>query len=151
MSYSKILPAAAAAAVLALGALAATATPSDAKDSTRFRCDARGAGQIKLHAKYEARARPGRDRQKFNGEFEALPGRGFNAGQQVNFQVDSVHVGSMPLKLVQGELTAELELDTNDAGVKKPIPPNFPTIQTGTVVEAVIGGKTVLGCELQPD
>jgi hypothetical protein len=152
MHNSKMIPGIAA-AVIALAAVGMSATPSDAKkDSGRFRCDARGAGQIKLHARYETRARPGRDRQKFTAEFEAKTGGAYTAGQQVSFSVDSVPVGSMPLKLViKGELAAELELDTNDAGVKKPIPPNFPAVSAGTLVEASIGGKTVLGCELDPD
>jgi hypothetical protein len=153
MPHSKMLSGMAAAVILALVGVGASATPSDAKkDSSRFRCDARGPGQIRLHANYEERARPGRDRQKFNAEFETRPGGGFNAGQQVSFFVDSVHVGNIPLKLVfKGELAAELELDTNDAGVKKPIPRNFPDISAGTLVEARIGGKTVVGCELDPD
>jgi hypothetical protein len=153
MPNSKLLSGVAAAAVLAFAGLATSATPSDAKkDSSRFRCNARGAGQIRLHANFEERARPGRDRQKFNAEFEAKTGGAFTAGQRVSFSVDSVPVGSMPLKVVfKGELAAELELDTNDAGVKKPIPPNFPAITPGTLVEATIGGKTVLACELDPD
>jgi hypothetical protein len=151
MSYSKILPTAAAAAILALGALASSATPSDAKDSSRFRCDARGPAGTQLHANYEKRERPGRDRQIFSAEFEAKPGRGYTAGQHVNFSVDSVPVGSATLKLVLGELVAELELDTNDIGVKKPIPPNFPAIESGVVVEAIINRNVVLGCELSPN
>jgi hypothetical protein len=152
MTDSRMLSGIVAAAALAVAGLSASSTPSDAgKDSSRFRCDARGAGQIRLHANYEKRVRPGRDRQKFNAEFETRPGGALAAGQRVVFSVDSVVVGSMPLKLIMGELSAELELDTNDVGVKKPIPQNFPPVSAGTLVEASVGGKTVLGCELDPD
>jgi hypothetical protein len=154
MLNSKMLSGLAAAAVLAFAGLAASTTPSDAKkDSGRFRCDARGPGHIQLHAKYEERAGAGRRaRKKFSAEFEALAGGSYTAGQPVSFSVDSVPVGTVPLKLVvKGELAAELELDTNNPGAKKPIPPNFPAIESGTLVEASVGGKTVLGCELDPD
>jgi hypothetical protein len=150
MLNSKMVAGFVAAGVLAVVGLSASSIASDAKDSSsRYRCDARGAGQIRLHVRYENRARPGRDRQIFNAEFEVVPNRGFTAGQQIVFSVDSVVVGSKPLKLVAAtELSAELELDTNNVGIKQPIPPNFPAVTAGTLVEASLGGKTLLGCEL---
>lgn len=138
----------AAAMTIAIVAVATNATPSDAKDGTRFRCKARGAEHTALHGRYEERVRPNRTRQKFNAEFEALPGGSFSAGQQITFLVDSVVVGSAPMVAVAGELNAELELDSNARGNKKPFPGNFPPVSAGTMVEAKVGANILLGCEL---
>lgn len=141
-----------AAAALVFVALGASTTPSDAKkNSNRLRCDARGAGHIALHARYEERARPKRARKKFNAEFEALAGGAFVAGQHITFLVDSVVVGNAALAaVVGGEVAGELELDTNANAHngKTPFPSNFPAIGSGSVIEARQAGKTVLACEI---
>jgi hypothetical protein len=151
MSNLKFLSTAVAVAIVALGAVSMSATPSDAKNgggSDRFRCDAKGAGETGFHAKYEERLKKSTLRKKFGVEFEANQGGAFVAGQSVVFSVDSVAVGTVPLKLVaKGELEAELELDSQ----KKAFPSGFPVVQTGSLVEAAINGSVVLGCELSPD
>lgn len=151
MSILKMLSATTATAFITLAAVSMGVTPSEAKKgggSDRFRCDAKGAGETGFHAKYEERLKKSTLRKKFGVEFEASQSGAFVAGQSVVFSVDAVAVGTIPLKLVaKGELAAELELDSQ----KKPLPPGFPVITTGSLVEAAIGGTTVLGCEVTPD
>jgi len=131
--------------------LASLVTPADAKSSDiRFRCKARGPGQIALHASYVERARTRGVRTKFNAEFEARPGGSFNSGQQVSIVVDSTRVGTVVLTLApSGELSGELEFDSKPGPGHTPFPANFPDVRDGSMIEAKVGGNTVLGCDLQ--
>ena len=142
----------AAATVLGLAAVCVSATPSDAKSSaTRLRCDATGTGEVGLSVKYEQRVNPKGTRTKFEAEFEANTADGFVAGQPVVFSVDAIAVGTVPLgSIAQGDLEAELKLDSKarGRGQKKPLPPTFPVVQAGSLVEAAVNGIVVLGCAL---
>jgi hypothetical protein len=139
------------AAALAAVILGSFATSADAKGTDlRFRCKARGPGQIALHATYQERARTRGVRSKFNAEFEARPGGNFNSGQKVAIEVDAVPVGTVVLTLApSGELSGELEFDSKPQRNHTPFPANFPDVAKGTMVEAKVGGNTILGCELQ--
>jgi hypothetical protein len=137
---------------LAIVAAGATATPSDAKNGNRLRlrCDARGAGEIKVHARYEERAQKKGVRKRFSAEFEADAGGSFSAGQRITFVVDSVSVGTALLESVPGgELAAEVEFDSRASRRRQPFPANFPPVEEGSLVQAKLGGDTLLGCELQ--
>jgi hypothetical protein len=140
---------------LLLGALClATATfaiggsPANAADGIRLECDADGAGDISMNARYEVR----RARKKFSTEFEAAPGQGFKAGDRMTVLVASVNVGGVRLKeVLGGDLVGDLNLDTTaGAGDQaKPFPSNFPKVERGTRVVVAINGNNVLGCRLQ--
>jgi hypothetical protein len=137
------------AAIVTLGAF--TSTPSQAKraDDVEFRCKARGAGKIKLQARYQERVRPRATRAKFNAEFEALPGGAFTAGQQISILVDSVAVGSVQLTLApSGEFSGELEFDSKPGPGHTVFPSSFPEVADGSVVEARANNTVLLGCEL---
>lgn len=140
-----------AATVLGL-AVCTSATPGNAKSSsTRLRCDAVGASDGELSARYDQRVNKKQTRTKFSVEFEATSTGGFVAGQPVVFSVDTVAVGTVPLGAVgQGDLEAELRLDSkaHGRGHKKSFPPGFPVVQAGSMVEAAVNGTVVLGCVL---
>ncbi|HET7680169.1 MAG TPA: hypothetical protein VFK79_08575 [Xanthobacteraceae bacterium] len=136
------------ATLLATAAVAFNATPSKAAD-VRLECDVEGPHETRLHARYEERVRPTITRKKFDAQFEALAGGTFSAGQRITFTVDSVVVGSAPLKVIVGrELAAELDLDSPQDG-GKPWPANFPRVRAGSVVKAKLGTSVLLGCAVQ--
>ena len=121
---------------------------SSRDDRVRLECDARGAGDISIDARYESRG--GRD--KFSAEFEARPGGLYAAGDVIDVSVDGVSVGPMMLLQVPGgDVVGELDFDTTagpgDADL--PFPDNFPSVGDGTEVELSQFGETVLACTLQ--
>jgi len=133
---------------LATATFAVGGSPANASDGLRLECDVDGAGDISMHARYEAR----RSRKKFSAEFEAAPGEGFKAGDRMTVAVDSVNVGGVRLKqVVGGDLVGDLNLDTTagPGDQAKPFPNNFPQVQRGTRVAVAINGNNVLGCRLQ--
>ena len=142
----------AAATVLGLAAVSISATSSDAtRSSSRFPCEAFGAGDTDLSAQYEERIQKKGSRAEFRAEFETSTMDGFSAGQLVVFSIDTVVVGTVPLGSgAAGQLGAELRLDStgHGRGNKKPFPPAFPVIQAGSVLEASVGGTRVIGCLL---
>ena len=148
----KSLSALTAATVLGLVAVGTSAMPSNAKSMvTRLRCDAVGANDTDLSAKYDQRVNLKNTRTKFEVTLEGTPVGGFVAGQPVTFSVDGVVVGTVPLSsLGPSQLEAELRLDSkaHGRGHKKTFPPGFPVVQAGSLVEAAVGGVTVLGCAL---
>lgn len=137
------------AVIVSLGAFASTPSQARNPDDVELRCKARGAGKIKLQARYQERVRPRATRSKFNAEFEALPGGAFTAGQQVSILVDSVAVGTVQLTLApSGELSGELEFDSKPGPNRTAFPSNFPDVADGSVVEARANSTLLLGCEL---
>jgi len=140
-------------AVTVLGLAAfISATPGNAKSSvTRLRCDAVGASDSSVSAKYDQRVNRRLTRTKFEVEFEATTTGGFVAGTPVVFTVDTVAVGTVPLAaLGPTNLEAELRLDSqaHGRGHKKTFPSGFPVVQAGSLVEAAVNGTVVLGCAL---
>ena len=120
-----------------------TASPAMAGDDdrVRLRCSADGTQDISMDAKFEAR----NGRAKFDASFEAQPGLGFSAGQQLDVVVGGTLVGQMTLSDI-GDIVGDLDFDTNveanDNDV--PLPGDFPAVGVGTSV--VVGP---LGCALQ--
>jgi hypothetical protein len=149
MTQPRIISGLGAAALLAAAAVTFTATPTAASGAL-LECDADGPNQTDLHARYEQRVRPTLTRKKFDAQFEALAGRGFTAGQRINFLVDNVNVGSAPLKVIVGsELAAEISLDSRPDNGDKPFPSNWPGIHAGSTVKAKLGTQVLLGCTVQ--
>ena len=136
---SKLIIAAGSLAVL----LAALAVPAQAKDQ-RLECDAEGAGDISVDARYETRG----SRERFSTEFEAAPRGSFKAGQQMTVVVKQVIVGAVDLRKQQdGDIVGDLNLGKDG----NPIPQGFPKVRKDTKVQVRIDGKTVLGCRLKFD
>lgn len=114
----------------------------------RLACDAEGAGDISLSAKYEERTRTGR--QKFSAEFEAAPRSGFRPGQRMVVFVESVNVGSVVLRRIAGgDVQGDLNFDTVPDGDARPFPNNFPDVKSNSLIAIRIGGDKVLGCRLR--
>jgi hypothetical protein len=110
----------------------------------RLECDAEGAGDISMSARYEDR----RGRERFDTEFEAAPGGDFGPGQTMNVIVRKVIVGSVKLKTARnGDIVGDLNLGRDG----KPIPEGFPKVKSGTPVQVQIDGGVVLGCKVRPD
>ena len=108
-------------------------------DRVRLSCDAAGARDISIDARYEER----RNRAKFDASFEAAPNAGFTAGEELDVQVGGISVGTMTLVLAPGgDVTGDLEFDTQ-ADEGNPFPGNFPEISGG--ISVTVGG---LGCAL---
>lgn len=121
------------AASLALAATFAAAAPAAAQTATRLRiqCEADGATDHSISARYEQRSA----RRKFDASFEAAPGLGFAAGQFLTVTVAGVNVGTMRLirDAASGDIIGDLEFDTRvDEG--NPFPANFPKVSRGTNV-----------------
>ena len=123
-------------------------SPADAASGLRLECNADGAGDISMQARYEVR----RARKKFTTEFEAAPGGAFKGGERMTVAVDAIQVGAVRIKpVVGGDLVGDLNLDTTagPGDQAKPFPSNFPSVQRGTRVAVAINGNNVLGCRLQ--
>jgi hypothetical protein len=130
-------------------AAALGSSPVFAAGTTRLQCDAAGAGDISMRARFEQRAS---GRRKFNTEFEAAPGGNFTAGQRMTVLVADVKAGAVKLKkIVGGDIAGELQLDdaAGPGDNEKPFPPDFPTVQRNTPVLIKVGGQNVLSCRLQ--
>jgi hypothetical protein len=146
MTTTRLATLAVASATLFATALATT-LPADASDRVRYRCRAKGAIDISLAAKFESRA--SRNRNKFSVEFEAGPGTGFVAGNQLTVAVVGVEVGSAILENVLGDAVFDLNFDTRPQLDSQAFPANWPTgVGAGTDVEVRNGEATVLGCTL---
>jgi hypothetical protein len=110
----------------------------------RLECDAEGAGDISMSARYEDRDGD----ERFGTEFEAASGGAFGPGQRMNVIVRKVIVGSVKLKIARnGDIVGDLNLGRDG----KPIPEGFPKVKSGTRVQVQIDGGVVLGCKLRPD
>jgi hypothetical protein len=136
------------ACALACSVLAFASVTAQARD-LRLECDAFGANDTTMHARYEERDS---GRRKFSTEFEAAPNGPYAAGQRMVALVDGVKVGAVRLKtVVGGDLVGDLNLDsTAGAGDDaKPFPSDFPPVDRGTKVVVRINNKNVLGCRLQ--
>jgi len=113
-------------------------------DRTRLRCDADGAGDITMDARYEARG----NRDKFDASFEALAGGNFAAGDILTVSVGGNDVGGMTLTVnplngdIEGDLEFDSQVEPNDDSI--PFPGNFPAVSDGTSV--VVGP---IGCALE--
>ena len=133
---------------LTLAALVTAFTlPASAADRVRFRCDAVGATDISMSAKYETR----NARRKFSTEFEAAPGLGYTAGQQLAVQVKGVKVGNMTLDtVVGGDIVGDLNFDTQPQlpdSIR--FPANWPTgVGRGSLIKVLKGTQVILGCRL---
>lgn len=122
---------------------AALALPAHARDQ-RLECDAEGAGDISMDARYETRG----TRERFSAEFEATPRGAFKAGQRMTVLVKQVAVGSVDLtKARDGDIVGDLNLGRDG----NPIPKDFPKVRKDTKVVVQVDGKTVLGCRLKFD
>lgn len=122
---------------------AALALPAHARDQ-RLECDAEGAGDISMDARYETRG----TRERFSAEFEAAPRGAFKAGQRMSVLVKQVEVGSVDLtKARDGDIVGDLNLGRDG----NPIPKDFPKVRKDTKVVVQVDGKTVLGCRLKFD
>lgn len=134
--------------IAAAGALAvlsiSVALPAHARDD-RLECEAEGAGDISMDARYETRDGT---RERFSTEFEAAPRGGFKAGQRMTVLVKKVEVGSVDLtKARDGDIVGDLNLGRDG----NPIPKDFPKVRKDTKVVVQVDGKTVLGCRLKFD
>ena len=133
--------------IVAAGALAvlstALALPAQARDQ-RLECEAEGAGDISMDARYETRG----TRERFSTEFEAAPRGAFKAGQQMTVIVKQTIVGAVELKKVKG---GDIEGDLNLGRDGNPIPKGFPKVRKDTKVTVQVDGKTVLACKLKFD
>jgi hypothetical protein len=142
--------------IVALGALSIlgfTAVPASAKDErVRLRCEAEGAADISMSAKWERRGSGSGARKKFSVEFEAAPNVGFSEGDKIIVAVKDVTVGSVALEsVVGGDLVADLNYDTNPTEEDAdPFPSSFPKdIGRGTKVQVLRGDSRLLGCKLR--
>jgi hypothetical protein len=123
--------------------LAALAAPAQAKDQ-RLECEAEGAGDISMDARYETRG----SGERFSTEFEAAPGGAFKPGQQMTVVVKQVIVGAVALRKQRGgDIVGDLNLGRDG----NPIPDDFPKVRKDTKVQVQIDGQTVLGCRLKFD
>ncbi len=127
-----------------LAVLSATfALPAHAADQ-RLECEAEGAGDISMDARYETRG----TRERFSTEFEAAPRGAFKAGQQMTVIVKQTIVGAVALKKVKGgDIVGDLNLGRDG----NPIPEGFPKVRKDTKVTVQVDGKTVLACKLKFD
>ena len=134
-----------AAALFAVALAAGFGLPGSAQAADiRLECDAEGAGDISMSARYEDRDGD----ERFTTEFEAAPGGVFGPGQKMKVLVKNIDVGSVKLKTARnGEIVGDLNLGSDG----KPIPDNFPNVKSGTRVQVEIGGDIVLGCKVRPD
>jgi hypothetical protein len=133
--------------LLAAGSLAvlsaALALPAHARDE-RLECEAEGAGDISMDARFETRD----SGDRFSTEFEAAPRGAFKAGQQMTVLVKKVIVGAVELKKVKGgDIVGDLNLGRDG----NPIPAGFPKVRKDTKVTVQVDGKTVLACKLKFD
>lgn len=133
--------------LVAAGSLAvlsvALTLPAHARDQ-RLECEAEGAGDISMDARYETRG----TRERFSAEFEAAPRGGFKAGQRMTVLVKKVAVGYVDLtKARDGDIVGDLNLGRDG----NPIPKDFPKVRKDTKVVVQVDGKTVLGCRLKFD
>lgn len=134
--------------LLAAGSLAvlsvSLALPAHARDE-RLECEAEGAGDISMDARYETRDGT---RERFSTEFEAAPRGAFKAGQQMTVLVKKVIVGAVELKKVKGgDIVGDLNLGHDG----NPIPEGFPKVRKDTKVTVQVDGKTILACKLKFD
>ncbi len=134
--------------LLAAGSLAvlsaALTLPAHARDE-RLECEAEGAGDISMDARYETRDGT---RERFSAEFEAAPRGAFKAGQRMTVLVKQIAVGSVDLtKARDGDIVGDLNLGRDG----NPIPKDFPKVRKDTKVVVQVEGKTVLGCRLKFD
>ena len=121
---------------------------SSRDNRVRIECEARGAGDISIDARYESRG----NREKFSTEFEARPGGLYAAGDVLDVSVDGVKVGQMMLTQVPGgDTVGDLDFDTTagPGDTDLPFPENFPGVGDGTEVELSRFGEIVLACTLQ--
>ena len=133
--------------LLAAGSLAvlsvALTLPAHARDE-RLECEAEGAGDISMDARYETRG----TRERFSTEFEAAPRGAFKAGQQMTVIVKQTIVGAVALKKVKGgDIVGDLNLGRDG----NPIPQGFPKVRKDTKVTVQVDGQTVLACKLKFD
>jgi hypothetical protein len=133
--------------LLAAGSLAvlsaALTLPAHARDE-RLECEAEGAGDISMDARFETRS----SGDRFSTEFEAAPRGAFKAGQQMTVLVKKVIVGAVELKKVKGgDIVGDLNLGRDG----NPIPAGFPKVRKDTKVTVQVDGKTVLACKLKFD
>jgi hypothetical protein len=133
--------------LLAAGSLAvlsvALTLPAQARDE-RLECEAEGAGDISMDARYETRG----TRERFSTEFEAAPRGAFKAGQQMTVIVKQTIVGAVALKKVKGgDIVGDLNLGRDG----NPSPQGFPKVRKDTKVTVQVDGKTVLACKLKFD
>ena len=136
------------AALAALAAFSVTVASADAANNrVRRECDASGAGDISMSAKYEKRD----NRKKFSTEFEAAPNGAYAEGDRIAIRVDGVEVGAVRLEsVVGGDLVGDLNFDTKaDDADELPFPGNWPGAGKGTKVEVQAKGATVLSCKLR--
>lgn len=134
--------------LLAVSTIAGAFSTANASDRLIRRCDAVGAGDISMSARYEVRS----SRKKFSVELEAATPGAFHEGQRIAFVVADQIVGRETLQpVIGGDLVADLNLDTrpNPADDENPFPANFPQVTRGTTVQIMAGTKTVLGCDLR--
>ena len=108
--------------------------------NVRLQCNAEGARDFGMDARYESR----RGRSKFDASFEAAANVGINAGQTLGVAVGGVDVGSITLTRdpFNGDIVGDLECDTQ-LDDSNPFPNNFPVVGSGTSV--TVGA---LGCAL---
>lgn len=133
--------------LLAAGSLAvlsvALTLPAHARDE-RLECEAEGAGDISMDARYETRG----TRERFSTEFEAAPRGAFKAGQQMTVLVKKTIVGAVELKKVKGgDIVGDLNLGRDG----NPIPEGFPKVRKDMKVTVQVDGQTVLACKLKFD
>lgn len=135
----KTLLAASSLAVLSV----ALTLPAHARNE-RLECEAEGAGDISMDARYETRG----TRERFSTEFEAAPRGAFKVGQQMTVVVKQTIVGAVDLKKVKGgDIVGDLNLGRDG----NPIPEGFPKVRKDTKVTVQVDGKTVLACKLKFD
>ena len=151
MTFPRGLALVPAVAAVAVTAIFASTSASDAKtEKLRFRCKAE-TETSQFDARYEERTNPKKTRNKFRAHFEGVAGDGLVAGAQLTVLVDALAVGTITLvEEVPGEVEGQLRFDSKGRIGKKaqPFPADFPLIVEGSMVEVTLNGATVLGCEL---
>lgn len=142
--------------LVALGALSALGLmthPAAAKDArVLLKCEADGANDISMTAKWERRGAGGDARRKFSVEFEAAPTSGFREGQKIIVNVKGARVGAAALDAIAGgDLVADLNYDTNPTEADAdPFPATFPNdLGTGAKIQVLRGDNVLLGCKLR--
>ena len=116
-------------------------------ERVRLECEAQGAGDISMDARYEKR----RVRKKFDVSFEALPGGRYFPGQVLTVRVATRNVGRMRLSsALNGDIVGDLNFDSAAGLVDDdlPFPNNFPNVKNRTPVRLLLNKNVMLGCRL---
>jgi hypothetical protein len=145
-SFSKVTLGGAALAIALLAPVAASA----ADGVVSLRCDAEGAGDTSLNARYVQRTRGAVVRRIFSADFEAAPNGTITAGQTMEVLVGTRVAGSVTLGIAPttGDIYGDLNLDSRGTPEAQPFPATL-VVRAGSLIRIRINGTFVVGCRLQ--